>query len=110
MTSRHKLEGRRDGVPGDDPELDDLVRDPLLRGLPWVPSAFHDLAPGERRWRGRAFWLAYIATGGGSGAAIALSWHMAMTTDPEAEADNRRLVEAVPDEAILGALEALRTR
>ena len=96
----------------DDPDFDDLVLDPLLRRLSawWVPSRFYDLPAEERRWRGRVFLMAITMTGGASGSAVMLAWHMAMTTDPEAEADNRRLVESVPDEAILAGLEAMRER
>ena len=94
----------------DDPEFDDLVHDPLLRRLTawWIPAGFYDLPAEERRWRGRAFLIAVTMTGGASGSAVMLAWNMALSTDPESEADNRRLVDSVPDEAILAGLEAMR--
>jgi hypothetical protein len=90
-------------------DLRELLSDTLIHRIPgeW-PRAFMRLPWSEQRWRGRAFLVTYILTGGdGSGGRIAFAWSVALNADPEVAAANRAAIEEIPDDAIAEGLDSL---
>jgi hypothetical protein len=76
-----------------------------------VPLAYRRLDRRQKHWRGRVFLVTYILCDGpSSGARTAFAWHVAMTEEPQASADNRRLVDEIGDDAIAEGLDHLGIR